>query len=236
MSALEPLTFLLGRNAHGLYCIPQGAQTRPAPKTVLAGQVWEPHTIAFMARMAADGGDLIHAGTFFGDFLPALSHALLPGARVWAFEPNPESHQCAQITCLLNRLHNIDLMSAGLADKSGTALMKVSDGLRAMGGASRIRSREVSLENRTGHIEVPILTLDDVIPAHRRISVLQLDVEGYEKPALAGAIRTIERWKPAIVLESVPRDWVEAQLLPMGYSEIGKLHDNTVFATSPIPL
>ena len=63
-------------NAYERYCVPQGLETRPAVKAVRAGGTSEPQTLAFM-RAHADGGDIVHAGTFFSDVLPGLAAAML---------------------------------------------------------------------------------------------------------------------------------------------------------------
>ena len=59
---------------------------------------------------------------------------------------------------------------------------------------------------------------------------MQLDVEGYEQQALAGAMRTIIRCRPILILENLPeRHWFEANILRLGYRETGKLHENFIF-------
>lgn len=79
----------LCENAFGRYCVPKSSQHRPASQEVLRGRVWERETIEFMRRHALDR-DVVHAGMFFGDFLPGLAPALAPGRKIFAFEPNPE--------------------------------------------------------------------------------------------------------------------------------------------------
>ena len=58
---------------------------------ILDARVWEPDTLD-LARGVDPAGDVVHAGTFFGDFIPALARSRAPGALVWAFEPNRESY------------------------------------------------------------------------------------------------------------------------------------------------
>ncbi|MAA79031.1 MAG: hypothetical protein CL916_07195, partial [Deltaproteobacteria bacterium] len=88
-------------NKFGVYCVPNSSLSRPASKKVLQGQVYEPETISFIQDNHQQK-DIIHAGTFFGDFLPALSQLCSKKQEIWAFEPNPESYACAQITIKLN--------------------------------------------------------------------------------------------------------------------------------------
>lgn len=126
------LNCCIAYNQFGGYCVPVSAMHRPAAKRVLAGKVWESDTIEFMISQF-DSGDIITAGTFFGDFLPALSAHLQPGAGIWAFEPNPESFRCAQITLMLNGLKNVVLTQAGLGAQPEVKQLVVTDteGLRS---------------------------------------------------------------------------------------------------------
>jgi len=70
--ALSCLKCHVSYNKYGGYCVPDSSRHRPAAKMVLANDVYEPKTIEFMRRECGSG-DIIHAGTYFGDFLPALS-------------------------------------------------------------------------------------------------------------------------------------------------------------------
>jgi len=60
-------------NPYGGYCVPQSSHHRPAAQMILRGRVWEPDTIKFVRD---------HAGTYFGDFIPALSAGCADGARL----------------------------------------------------------------------------------------------------------------------------------------------------------
>jgi len=227
-SRAEVLKCIVTYNRFGGYCVPQSSCHRPAARKILFGEVWEPETIEYMASHVGSG-DIVHAGTYFGDFLPALSQACAVGANVWAFEPNPENFRCARVTIEINGLNNVEIMNAGLGAQSGKLPMKVSDESgRALGGGSRLGTGNGETRNEQ-FIEADIIMLDDVLPVDRRITVLQLDVEGFEQQALSGAIGTIRRCKPILVLESLPDGrWFKENILSLGYRESGKLHDNTI--------
>jgi FkbM family methyltransferase len=213
-------------NKYGGYCVPLSSRHRPAAKKILAGEVWEPGTIEFLMSHCEDG-DIVHAGTFFGDFLPALSQSVALGAKVWAFEPNPENYRCALITTYINGLQNImELMNAGLGERQGSLSMLTADADgRSLGGSSRIV--EKSCEESS--IIVQIVTVDEIVPSDRKVSIIQLDIEGFEKPALSGALTTIRRCRPIIILETLPEEsWLSENILQLGYRIVGTLHGNTV--------
>jgi FkbM family methyltransferase len=219
-------------NKYGGYFTPivpsKSAQEGSVIFEILNGDTYEPDTIKFM-RDNCSNGDIIHAGTFFGDFLPGLSSSLSKESKIWAFEPDKDTFRCAQITTIINDLKNVELINFGLGDKTTMAklLTELETG-KSLGGASKIIS-----EDTNGKIkEVNLVRIDDIIPKERSISILQLDVEGFEKEALSGAIETINRCKPILILEDnnkiVDSSWFSENILSVGYELTGNLHRNNL--------
>lgn len=217
---------IIAANEFGRYCIPRSSAHRPSAALVREGYVWERDTIAYL-RAHCGQGDVVHAGAYFGDFLPAIARALAPGALVWAFEPNPENFACARHTVELNGLANVRLHLGGLAQSGRTLTIQTMEaGRRSLGGASRVVS---PLARRRGVVEVPGFALDDIV-AGRPIAIIQLDVEGYEQEALDGARATIARTRPIIMVETEPAaSWFGAHLKPLGYRAAGEADVNTIY-------
>jgi FkbM family methyltransferase len=155
----------------------------------LGGAVYEAETVKFLVERAR--GDVVHAGTFFGDFLPALSRAY---EQVWAFEPNSDSFKCAEITIRLNDLGNVNLRNSALGSTARAATLVTERDGQYLGGASFV-------VDEPG--ETPIQTVDDVVPSARHVGMIHLDVEGYEANALEGARETMRRCAPIVVLETL---------------------------------
>jgi FkbM family methyltransferase len=217
----------LCENEFGRYAVPLSSRHRPAAQVVLRGDVWERQTIDYMRAHA--GRDIVHAGTYFGDFLPAVSKAVDPGRTIYAFEPNSENFACAEWTTLLNALGNIRLQQVALGDVSSTRQMQTALAGVALGGMSRITDMP---KDPTGDYEdVATVRLDDVLPEQADIGVLQLDVEGFEEPALKGALETITRCRPILILETVPEAFMESSITPLGYRQAGSVCGNTIFQT-----
>lgn len=221
----------IAANRHGLYCVPASALMRPAGRLVVAGEVYEPETIDLIARHCGDG-DIVHAGTYFGDLLPAFACSAAAEARIWAFEPNPESYRCARITIELNGLTNVQLTHAGLGATCGQASIRTRDDAgRPLGGCSHVVPRDRTQDCET----VEICSIDASIPAERRVSVVQLDVEGHEQQALSGGLDTIRRCLPLLVLEVQPgsalleSEWFRSEILSLGYRRHAAVHGNVVF-------
>jgi len=220
-------------NKYGGYCIPMQSRHRPAAYEVISGGIYEPETIKFITENCA-GGDLVHAGTYFGDFLPALSMSCDKGQKIWAFEPNNENYRCAEITKLINNLSNVELLNAGLGEKEDQVELVTSDSQgKSLGGSSTILQSSEILTSELSEI-VGIVTIDESIPLDRKISIIQLDVEGHEIAALKGSIKTIKRCLPIIILEVLPESdlishsWFKNNILVLGYHVTQSLHGNVV--------
>jgi FkbM family methyltransferase len=209
------LDFTIARNEYGVYCIPRSVARRHVARVLLRSRVWEHQTLELIAD-TDKGGDIVHAGTYFGDFVPALARSRIDGALVWAFEPNKESYRCASINILLNDLGNVVMTNAGLGADAGMGRLRIA------GGASEL------LEDytHTGNSEdVRLVSIDGIVGDDRRVGVIHLDVQGHEQQALTGAMETIRRCLPLIIVETVPdRDWFESNLRPLGY-ELGRQVD-----------
>lgn len=223
------IPFLLAHNQFGKYCIPLIFKGRAEAKTLIDGEVWERETLEFLRQHAGDG-DVVHAGTFFGDMLPGLSSACCEQGKVWAFEPNEISYTASRMTLDINHISNVVLSNEALGEEVGAENMLVRNAEgHNLGGRCRIESdmnHPVQLTD-----QVKVTALDQVIPSHRRVSMIHLDVEGYEHQALKGALSLIRRDRPMIVLETVPKQpWFEqVSLKELGYRVLRKVDGNTVF-------
>ena len=221
---------IIGRNKYGKYCIPvSSSKTSPPAKKALSGDVYEPKTIEFIISNYKNG-DIIHAGAYFGDFLPALSKACR--GIVWAFEPKHEHYVCALKTLELNNITNVELRQAGLGEKEQTCQLQIvmDNGETTWGGGSSITQQEKPEDMVE---DIAIVSVDETIPRNRNISILHLDVEGFEQQALMGSLNTIQRCLPILIVETLPTGmWLSEFLFPLGYKVIGKVHRNTILRVS----
>lgn len=219
-------------NAYGFYCIPEAFRTREVSKLLMRGKINEPRTLSLIQQFVGEG-DIISGGAFIGDFLPFMARSVAAGAQVHSFEPNPTGFAATSMTIGLNDLGNVNLSPVAVGRETAVMPLQVSSPSgREMGGTSKIV--EQAEEGQT--IDVEIVRIDDLVPQDRRVSVLQLDIEGYEWPAIEGAARTIAKSHPLIVLETLaaedPKN-IEAKLQKLcpeaGYTLIGVMERNAFY-------
>jgi FkbM family methyltransferase len=199
------------------------------------GIVYEPRTIDFICNHAKTG-DVVTGGAFIGDFLPAISSALAKGAMLHSFEPHPISFAAASKTIEINRMDNTVLhpFAVGAAKgKAALTLVNEQRGGEIAGGTARIDNVQSGREAK--FVDVEVTTLDALIAKDRNVSVLHLDIEGFEEPALLGAVETVTRCKPFLVLEThkISAAWLNSIFPGCNYVAASFFEKNTFYLPLP---
>lgn len=194
------------------YYVPAYAKYRPAALAIRSGSYYEPKTHLLVELLLTETpGNLVHAGTFFGDMLPSFSRKC--PRVVYAFEPVLENYVLAKLCLQKNKLKNVAIYNSALGESVGISSIVTHDkNLRHLGGASKIAGGEGQI---TTTITIDSLHIDN-------LSVIQLDVEGFELPALRGATSTILRNKPAILIEDNNKN-CDSFLTSIEYVRVGSI-------------
>ncbi|HBS50855.1 MAG TPA: hypothetical protein DEA05_12595 [Rhodobacteraceae bacterium] len=221
-------------NEYGFYCLPKKFGKRQIARVLKHGGVYEPATLAFLRRQAG-GGDVVSGGAFIGDFFPALCEAMDSDAILHSFEPNPVGFLAAQATIALNGLRAVALHPVAVGEKTERQVLQVVD----QDGASLAASGKIvpgMPRTDTRGIEVDVVTLDSLVSANRPVSILHLDVEGFEAQALRGAPHLLNERQPLVLLEAAkPRKRkqclrVLSETAPdADYRPCGMIENNAVF-------
>lgn len=149
-----------------------------------------------------------------------------PGAPIVAFEPNPLLVK--KLSSLFAADRHLRLEAFGLGEAAGTFELHVPfysnwmfDGLASLDRDSAamwlnsntiIGFDERRLQIRTVHCEVQTLDYFQLKPYF-----IKIDVQGLEAAVIKGAMETIERHRPIILVESDSYGPIEQLLAPFGY-------------------
>ena len=138
---------------------------------------------------------------------------------VYTFEPDPLNFAC------LNRnveRENVIRMNCALGDTRDMVETFLPAREAWNAGAVQVR-----LGGR-----VPILPLD--VFALPDCALLQLDIEGHEYPALRGAARILDKFRPVVMTEEKglggwPEDVIRTMLADFGYREVERIHRDRIY-------
>ena len=145
-----------------------------------------------------NGSIVIDVGANLGIHTLVLSNCVGERGRVFAYEPVPSLYQRLQANLELNHITNVTARNYGLGDQPGMGCFHLYPDRFNIGHA-RV-DPEGSASIRLSSID------DDLAGIDGQVSLIKIDVEGYELAVINGAQRTLERHRPAIVLEYNP-EW-----------------------------
>lgn len=220
-------------NKYGFYAVPRKFGKRVVPRVLKKGEVYEPRTLEFICRNAVDG-DVVSGGAFVGDFFPAISRSLAGHARLISFEPNPLCYEACRYTIALNGLTNVALAEVGVGEKSYKMALRVHDFVKNQPAAAQSALAPGEDPYAEGFVEVDVVTIDSLVPEDRFVSILHLDVEGYEQRALLGALGVLQRCRPTLIVEGRPvsEEWLKERLPNCRYRFAGEMERNTIFVSA----
>src|SRR5688572_101378 len=123
--------------------------------------------------------------------------------EVIAYEPNPPSYNRVLQNLRLNGRNNVRVRQLAVGELEGS-LTLLGDPLMP-GGTSGdpAVARQIKGATSATTVTVPVVTLDNDIPAHRLPApdFVKIDIEGMELPALRGMASTLKRYRPALYME-----------------------------------
>lgn len=114
----------------------------------------------------------------------------VPEGQVYAFEPGPNAFAALEANIAANGLSNVKPINLAVCAKPGTVRFVENSAyghITADGSGSDVASG----------------TIDDFVASRalKRVDLIKIDVEGFERDVLAGAAETIEKFAPVIYME-----------------------------------
>lgn len=125
---------------------------------------------------------------------------LVHGARVIAFEPNPECHPRFRAWCAANSVP-CELVPVAVGDRTDSVVLTFPEGRTYLG--SIVPDVCAEWRGRVRVLTVPQVALDDVVTAHGVVpDLVKIDTEGAELAVLRGAVDLLRTAQPLLVFEA----------------------------------
>jgi FkbM family methyltransferase len=164
-------------------------------------------------------GTYIDGGANIGNHSVFFNHHC-PSDKIYSIEIHPEIHNT-----LVNNLNNNSCnkcIPINIGLNSCEKNVKLSDLCSTNIGMTHIVSEEGN---------IPVKKLDDIIPENEDVTLIKLDIEGYEKNAIIGSEKIIIKCKPLIIAEMANQklfDEFNNEMVKFGYYT-----DNVNYGVTP---
>lgn len=159
---------------------------------------YEEGIVRMLKRVFVNNPELtfIDIGAHIGKYTVLAGRYLRKG-QVLAFEPHPENFEYLVLNVSINRINNAKLFPLALLNKIGFVKMIIAD----TSGEHSCKYSETKTNSKV--INVPAVTLDYVVQRLnlKNVDLIKIDVEGAEIEVLEGAINTLYKFRPHIVME-----------------------------------
>lgn len=162
------------------YCIYFGIEIEPREK---------------LYNLVKNGSTIIDVGTNIGETLLNFARINTKGRNI-GFEPVPHLYEKAKTNIGLNKYKNIELINQGLSSDAETLSFQ-QPGKNNSGGIF------LTKDGKDAAHSVQVVRLDDFAKQNglENVSLIKIDVEGFEMNVLKGALEVLHNFKPTLFVE-----------------------------------
>jgi FkbM family methyltransferase len=164
-------------------------------------QAWQEEDSLVVKHLVMPGERVVDIGASIGEYTKLLSGLVGPSGKVYSFEPNPPIYEYLSHNIKKLALSNVELFDVALSDTRRSDVIAIPQyrwGSECHYDAT-LEAKKMKPEYR--QVAVTVTTLDSVLDDREPISFIKCDVNYHELPCLYGAVRTLQRSKPAILIE-----------------------------------
>jgi FkbM family methyltransferase len=170
--------------------------------------------IELLDSLIKPNDEVIDIGANYAYYTERMS-SLCPQGKVFAFEPIPFTYDVAAKIVKKLKLHNVELFQKGVGQKNETLRFSVPtlDFGSISAGQAHIKGRnndnvkgsEYYVSDKTAEFDCDVVSIDSfLLEKLTKLTFIKIDIEGAEHFALKGMAKTLEKFKPVILIEIVP--------------------------------
>lgn len=195
---------------------------------------YEFSTLGILATLIQPGDGVVEGGANEGYHTTFIADLVGKTGRVWAFEPNPLPRKTleANVALIPNVAIHHEALAAEPAESRDFYMPRADVPNQGLGGFAHNNTQP------TEKVAVRIETVDRVI-GDAPVSLIKLDVQGFEHEVLGGATNVLARDLPYVLFESIPGEEsgreVAAMLTKLGYTlwRVDDLPEHPYFSLAP---
>lgn len=157
---------------------------------------WFEDEIKFIRRFIKSDMNVIDIGANYGLYTLSCARKIDKNGKLWAFEPTPSVAECLRDSIEKNKFSNINLIEAGLSNRSGEARLAINPN-------AELNSLNTPIDENSKFETIVLKTLDECMEEFNwhAIDFIKLDAEGEEVRILEGGKNCLEKLSPVIMYE-----------------------------------
>ena len=144
--------------------------------------------VSFMINYLDKDETFVDIGSNHGNY--TLISSCVVGCKTISVEPIKSTFNRLKMNLNLNKCDNVILRQVGISDKGGQ--LKFSNTLGEC-------NRAIEIKTDQSQETVKVITLDELLSKETDISMLKIDVEGYEKKILLGGMKSLKNKKLDVI-------------------------------------
>ncbi|MBZ5593592.1 MAG: FkbM family methyltransferase [Acidobacteriia bacterium] len=184
--------------------------------SILRSGVWQPEIWDSISPVLSQGNVFLDVGAHIGYFSMKAAARVGKTGRVVAFEPNPETLKLLRENVAANQAQNVVVEPIACTDREQMLTLYAAAGSNTGASSLARHNADISAENPPRPYPVRGRPIDDVVRELdlTRVDAIKIDVEGAEVGVLRGAVDTLKRFHPRLVIEVVAQQLASFQTTP----------------------
>lgn len=189
-------------------------------RKILENNIWEKDSTIIIQKLVTSGNTVLDIGANFGYFSFILAKLVGKMGHVYASEPTSYFRIKFLKNLEENRFNSIELLPFGFSNTDSIKAIKID--------ASTASMHMPENDPFTKTESIKLTTLDKFVKDRgiRDLNFIKVDIDGHEPLFLKGAVNTIKKFKPDILLEINPLNYHLAgtaiwdfydQIMDLGY-------------------
>lgn len=164
-------------------------------QTIIETGYWEPETTRLVKDLVKKDDVIIDIGANIGYYSIYFSRLTGSNGKVYAFEPTKGFNDILVRNLKENAITNVTPFLQGFSDRKQTLEIKIDD------SSATIHQPINEYVRYTEKID--LTTVDSFVAENNidKIDFIKIDIDGHEPFVLEGAISSIKRFKPIIIME-----------------------------------
>lgn len=185
-----------------------------AKKKDIENRLVEEIEMELLPKLVQKDNEVLDIGANYAYYTERLSR-LVPEGHVYAFEPIPFTYDVAAMLVKAFRLKNVSLYKKGVGQKTETLRFSVpkqgagsiSAGQAHMADRNNelIKGTDYYITDKNEQFDCEVVDIDTFLLSRlKKLTFVKIDIEGAEYFALKGMEKTLQQFRPVILIEIVP--------------------------------